>query len=72
MVFNQANNAEIDKQANLIVELYEGDKGKHYPLMNLEIPKYGTYPGYTYTSTTFTDEYEKYRVSELIKVNSES
>ncbi len=70
MLVNKAGNDDTNSQAKLIVELYQGELGKHYPLMNLEVPKYKLYPGYSFTSTTFTNEYEKYRINELIKVQS--
>ena len=44
--------------------------GKHYPLMKLEVPKYNTYQGYLYESSTYKDELEKFRINELIKVQS--
>jgi len=40
MLINKAGNDDTNSQAKLIVELYQGELGKHYPLMNLEVPKY--------------------------------
>jgi hypothetical protein len=72
MLVNKAGNEEINLQSNLIVDLYAGELGKHYPLMKLEVPKYELYPGFSYTSSTYTDELDKYRLNELIKVQSSS
>lgn len=70
MLINKVPNTEITKQANLIVELYQTDLGKHYPLLYLNVPEDGDYPGFRYESSTYLNEYDKMRTNELLKVES--
>ena len=66
MLVNKVSPDETNQQAKLIVELYNGDLGKHYPLMKLDVPEYDVYPGFKHESSTYTDEYKKYRLNELV------
>ena len=50
--------------------MYKSDKGKYYPLMYLQIPTYKGYPGKNYSSTDYLTEYSKYRLNEIIKMQS--
>ena len=70
MLINKVPNTEITKQANLIVELYQTDLGKHYPLLYLNVPEDGDYPGFRYESSTYLNEYDKMRTNELLMVES--
>ena len=37
--------------------------------MYLQIPKYKTYPGKNYSSTVYKEDYDTYRLNEIIKMH---